>query len=199
MKEKETAPVKQRKLKKMDEYREKLLPAWRFYQRAIEKGIDPRKAELKAVKRVYPGDKNSSTTLGVWKKYGLWPVTEEMLSAGAFGDEESRNQKNGLSVIPGGTKKLISLKEHSERGRPEFELSEKEILKGVRSILDKIEVHHKEWTGGRLKKYSVIKTKILAGRLPVDLLNEIHKFHGSNTYHLERALRLYIKVMGAKD
>ena len=94
--------VKQRKLKKMDEYREKLLPAWRFYKRAIERETDPRKAELKAVKRVYPGDKNSSTTLGVWKKYGLWPVTEQMLSSGIFGEEVSNNQgRNGLSVISG--------------------------------------------------------------------------------------------------
>ena len=59
MSEKEAPPVKQRKLKKMDEYREKILPAWRFYKRAIEKGSDPRKAELQAVKRVYPSDKNS--------------------------------------------------------------------------------------------------------------------------------------------
>jgi hypothetical protein len=192
--------VKQRKLKKMDEYKEKLLPAWRFYQREIEKGIDPRKAELKAVKRVYPGDKNSSTTLSVWKKYGLWPVTAEMLSCGIFGEEDSRNQKNVLTVIPGGgSKKIKSLKEHSEKGYRESELSERVILQGVRKILEKIEVHHREWTGGRNRKYSTFKTRVIADRLPVDLLNEIHRFKGSNTYHLERALRLYVKVMGAKD
>jgi len=32
----------------------------------------------------------------------------------------------------------------------------------------------------------------------MDLLNEIHKFKENNTYHLERALRLYVKVMDAK-
>ena len=51
----------------------------RFYRRAIEKGIDPKKAELQAVKKIYPGDKKSSTTLNIWRKYGLWqrggPVT----------------------------------------------------------------------------------------------------------------------------
>ena len=50
-----------------------------------------------------------------------------------------------------------------------------------------------------MKKYSTTKTRVFAGCLPVDLLNEIHKFKGSNTYHLERALRLYVKIMGAKD
>ena len=58
---------------------------------------------------------------------------------------ESRNQgKNGLTVISGGGKKrLKSLKEHSENGRHEPELSEREILQSVRKILDKIEVHTK--------------------------------------------------------
>ncbi len=64
--------------------------------------------------------------------------------------------------------------------------------------MDKIEVHHREWSGGRTRKYSTVKTRILAGRLPVDLLNEVHRFKGSNTYHLERALRLYVKVMKEK-
>jgi len=41
-----------------------------------------------------------------------------------------------------------------------------------------------------------LKKRVFAGRLPVDLMNEIHKFRGSNTYHLERALRLYVLVMG---
>ena len=49
-----------KKAQKIDEYRDKIPLAWRFYQRQIEKGTDPRKAELKAVKRFYPGDKNSS-------------------------------------------------------------------------------------------------------------------------------------------
>ena len=43
------------------------------------------------------------------------------------------------------------------------------------------------------------QNKCFAGRLPVELLNEIHKSKGSIAYHLERALRLYVKVMGAKD
>jgi hypothetical protein len=194
MTDKENPPVKQRKLKKIDEYREKIPLAWRFYQRAVETGIEPRKAELQAVKRVYPGDRNSSTTLRIWREYNLWPPSEGMLSGGATGEGESRFQgKNGLRVITGTGRQVRRLTELGE-------LSEKEILQMVRKMLDSIEVHHKEWTGGRTRrKYSLIKTKIIAGRLPVDLLNEIHKFKGSNTFHLERALRLYVKVMGAKD
>ena len=72
-------------------------------------------------------------------------------------------------------------------------------MQEARKILDSIEVDHEEWTGGRMKKYSTIKTRVFAGRLPVDPLNGIHQFKGSNTFHLERALRLYVKVMGAKD
>ncbi len=197
MKEKETAPVKPRKLKKWDEYRDKIPLAWRFYQREIERGTDPIKAELKTVKKVYPGDKNSSTTLGVWKKYRLWPVTEKRLSGGIFGEEVSNNQgRNGLSVISGGgSKRIKRLKDLSENGFIESDLSEKEILQGMRKILESIPVHHREWTGGRNRKYSTLKTRVIAGRISVDLINQINKFKGSKTFHLERALRLYVKVM----
>lgn len=126
---------------------------------------------------------------------------EEMLRGGVLGDEESKNQrKNGLTVIAGGGKKrLKALKNDSRNNHLEGELPDKEILQRVRKIMDTIEVHHREWTGGRMKKYSTITTRVFAGHLPVDLLNEIHKFRGSNTYHLEAALRLYVKVMGTKD
>jgi len=198
----ETPQVKPRKLKKWYEYKETVPRAWKIYQHVLAKGTDPREAELKAVKMVYSGAKNSSTTLRIWKKYGLWPPPEEMLSerkAGVKREEQSRNQgKNGLKVISGGAnKRLKSLKEHAENGRHDPELSEKKILQSIRKILEKIEVHHKEWTGGRMKKYSTLKTRVFAGRLPVDLINEIHKLKGSNTFYLERALRLYVKVMGA--
>jgi hypothetical protein len=103
---------------------------------------------------------------------------------------------NDLSVISGGgTKRIKRLKDPSENGCLESELSEKEILRGVRKIPESIEVHHKEWTGGRVKKYSMIKAKVIAGSIPVDPLNKINKFKGSNTFHLEKALRLYVKVM----
>ena len=53
-------------------------------------------------------------------------------------------------VIPGGgSKKLKSPKEHSERGRPEFEVSGKEILQGVRKVLDAIEVHYTNASSNR--------------------------------------------------
>ena len=99
----------------------------------------------------------------------------------------------------GGSKKFKSLKGHSENYHHESELSEKEILHRVRKILDTIEVHHKEWTGGRNRKYSTLKTRVIAGLMPVDLINQINRLKGSKTFHLERALRLYVMVMGAKD
>jgi hypothetical protein len=52
---------------------------------------------------------------------------------------------------------------------------------------------------GRMKRYPMIKTRLFAGRISVDLLNEMHRFKGSNTYHLERALRLHVKVMKETD
>jgi hypothetical protein len=202
MTEKENPSEKKRKLKKMDEYREKIPVAWRIYQHELASGTDLRNAELRAVKAVYPGDKNSSSTLRTWKEYGLWPppgeAAEEMRTG--TGRAESRIQgQSHLTVIPGNGGKRRKLKERTVDRDQRPELSEKENLQMMRKILDTIEVHHKEWTGGRLKKYSTTKTRVFAGRLPVELINEIHKFKGSNTYHLERALRLYVKVMGQRN
>jgi hypothetical protein len=62
MEAKESQPMKQRKLKKIDEYVEAIPRAWKIYQHELNKGTHPRKAELRAVKILYPGDKSSSTT-----------------------------------------------------------------------------------------------------------------------------------------
>ncbi len=40
------------------------------------------------------------------------------------------------------------------------------------------------------------QTKVIAARLPVELLNGIDEFKGCNTYHLERAMRLYVRILG---
>ena len=48
-----------------------------------------------------------------------------------------------------------------------------------------------------MRKYSIVKTGVFAGGLAVDLLDEVHKFKASNAYHLERALRLYVKILEA--
>jgi|GEM_PF-4018145 len=42
------------------------------------------------------------------------------------------------------------------------------------------------------------KGKGLCGRIPVNQINEINEFKSPNTYHLERALRLYVKVTGPR-
>jgi len=54
----------------------------------------------------------------------------------------------------------------------------KEILKGVRKILDTIWVYEKEWTGGKRKKRATVKTRIFGGRIPNELINAIHGFRG---------------------
>jgi len=197
MTEKEIPPVKPRKLNKIEEYRKKIPIAWSHYQREIQKGTDPRKAELKAVKAVYPKDKNSSSTLKTWKTNGLWPLSEAQ-------KESAPRNKNGLTVINGRNsgRRKVGLSDLLKESVPiptplPPKLSEKEILQRVRKFLETIQIPEREWTGGRTKKYAILKKRVFAGRLPVDLINQIHQFKGSNTYHLERALRLYVKVMGA--
>ncbi len=195
MTEKEIPPIKPRKLQRIEEFKKKIPIAWRHYQREIQKGTDSRKAELRAAKAVYPRDKNSSSTLRTWKTNGLWPPEAQK--------EAALTNKNGLTVVNGGNtgqKKLglsALLKAGGVTPSAPSELSEKEILQAARKILDKIEVRKREWTGGRRKKYSETKTKVIAARLPVGLLNQVHQFEGTDREHVEKALRLYVMVMEA--
>lgn len=74
-------------------------------------------------------------------------------------------------------------------------ISQEDALVGARTILEKIQTREKEYTGGCYKKMSTVKTKIVGARLPVDLINELNRLGGSKTYHLERAVRLYLKIL----
>jgi hypothetical protein len=75
---------------------------------------------------------------------------------------------------------------------------EKEVLQKFVQVLNGIEVHEKEWTGGRHKKTATVRSRILAGRLPEPIVEEVQRLKGSLTDNLERAIRLYLLVLEGK-
>jgi len=114
-------------------------------------------------------------------------------------EQDTRNAlRNGLTVINGGVEKKNLRKPNAVVNHQTTVLSHEEILKEARIILEKIQTREKEYTGGCHRKMSTVKTKIVGGRLPVDLNNELNRLKGSKTYHLERALRFYLKLLEAR-
>jgi len=146
----------------------------------IQKGKSEKEA-LDLVMPIFWDDegkrKNADRTVRLkrWKELGLFPPPEADGRISRLKDRKSK-KKNGLKILNGG-------------------LSEKQILKGALKILEKMEIPEKEWTGGRNKKLSTVRRKILGGRMPVSLINQINQLRGSKTYHLGRALRLYLMVL----
>jgi len=74
----------------------------------------------------------------------------------------------------------------------------RKVLQEFVRVLNGIEVHEREWTGGRHKKTATVRSKILAGRLPEPIVEEVQKLKGSLTDNLERAVKLYLLVLEGK-
>jgi len=73
-------------------------------------------------------------------------------------------------------------------------LSEAELLRRAKEILmQDVTVAERPTTApGRL---STLKTQMLAARFPVDLVEELEALGGRKSHHMEKALRLYLKLM----
>jgi len=103
-----------------------------------------------------------------------------------------------LTVINGGANKKIRLaKKRPANSVERLELTEEEVLREAFKILQGLPVRKRQLTGTRGKRLSTVKTKILAGRMPTDLINELRSLKGSYSEHLERALKFYVKVIKA--
>jgi hypothetical protein len=103
-----------------------------------------------------------------------------------------------LTVINGGVNKKIRLaRKRPINSKERLDLTEEEILKEASKILDGMPVRKRDITGTRKKRLSTVKTKIIAGRMPTELINELRALGGSNTSHLEKALIFYLKLIKA--
>jgi hypothetical protein len=101
---------------------------------------------------------------------------------------------NQPELIPGS---FIMCPENLRRGQArKSSRDDVEIPRGKQR--DFLKREEKEWTGHRTEKYSTLNARVFAGPIPVDQIDEIKEFKGPNTCLLARALRLYVKVMGAE-
>lgn len=132
-----------------------------------------------AVRNLWPiytdkgGRHNTSRvhTFRLWEKRGLWPPSKAELT------EATKTGWIRTRAVP---KPLHSDRNAVERGR---------------QLLTTMTERNKEWTGGRMRKETSIRTKIIAARVPVDLIDQIRALRGTKTEHLEKAIRLYLEVL----
>ena len=76
-------------------------------------------------------------------------------------------------------------------------LTADQVLKKTGEILETIEIAEREWTGrGKKGTQNLV---LIGGKLPPDIVEEVRALKGPVTHHLERALRLYLKVLKATE
>lgn len=136
-------------------------------------------SENEALGRVLPGDRNRTKSLKRWKDRGLWPVPESEIHGVAD------QQKSGMQS---------RVNSDNQRQSPIHELSETELLKRVRTMLDKIEPVQRLGLTAPGRKTSVPPVMI-ALRIPKALDEELKALGGLKSRHIEKAIMLYVQAM----
>lgn len=132
--------------------------------------------ENEALAKVLPSDRNRTKKLKRWKEKGLWPVPESEIA-------ECAAPSNPNSDI-----QRISPKD-----------SDSELLERIRAILDTIELAERPVGKTGKNRFSPLKTKMIAIRIPESLDDELKALGDLKSRHIEKAIMLYLKAMKAGE
>jgi hypothetical protein len=157
------------------------LVAWELYHEINQ-------ALRKVLPRGAKGSDNRPRELEQWKKYNLWPPPEVEPPA----DVAAAPQP---TAPPSDETRTTAVRQSMSRAQ---ELSEAQIILQAKEILMRdIDVAERPTTAkGRP---STLKTVMIAGRFPSDLVAELEALGGRKSHHLEKALRLYLKMLKQED
>jgi hypothetical protein len=140
--------------------------------------------------------------LDAWNKHGLWPPPEL----------EADDRRDTL-LTPSHTVNIQDSREEARRriekaqaekrqplcgdGHSDTLLSDKEILRKVKAMLNSIEIAERPTTApGR---ESTLKTLPIAARFPKALVEELEALPGRKSHHLEKALTLYLRAIKSEE
>ena len=163
---------------------------WELYQENLRSGMDEQTAIREALLKVLPrgtkGSDNRDRELEQWKKHKLWPPPE-------IEGHDRRTTSHQLTGAPSGkVQPSDSVKHHDARCHEA--LSEADILRRAKEILMRnIDVAERPTTAkGRP---STLPTIMIAARFPTDLVAQLEALGGRKSHHLEKALKLYLKIV----
>jgi hypothetical protein len=151
----------------------------------VEEGLP----ENEALGKVFPKDRNRTSKLGRWTAAGLWPVPEsELMEASAQEAEPGKVETEGEPKQETGLESSVNIVTQCID-------NEAELLEKIRAMLDTIEPAERPVGATAKGRYSPLKTKLVALRLPVTLNDELGALGGLKSRHIEKALMLYLKAM----
>jgi hypothetical protein len=155
----------------------------------------------KALPHGVKGASNRSRELQMWKDHKLWPPPELEQSIhrqppydGSASSENIEDKTDAdyhrETPIDGGEQVTVP-----DTGRHrEASLTDDEILKRAKKILMQ-DVYVAERPVTAKGKPSTLPTTQIAGRFPNELIEELRSLGGRMSNHLEKALRLYLKII----
>jgi hypothetical protein len=79
------------------------------------------------------------------------------------------------------------------------ELPEAEILSRIKTYLEEIKPAERPIGATGKGKTSPLQTAMVAARFPVELVSKLKALPGPTSYHLEKALMLYLKLVELSD
>jgi len=186
------------------------MKAWKDYHE-LRKTMSDDEAIEEALRRATPDKEapyyeqyytNKKRELDNWKKHGLWPPRE--LEA---------DERRETPLTPSHTVNMQDIREEArrriEKAQAEKQLpsygddphdtllSDKEMLRKVKDMLDRIEIAERPTTApGR---ESTLKTLPIAARFPKALVEELEALPGRKSHHLEKALTLYLRAIKSEE
>ena len=187
------------------------ISAWKKYQELIKTMPDDQ-AIKEALKKATPSksdpyysqfNPNKPREFKVWDKHGLWPPPElkeqekEALQL-TVSDTVRMTQEEVQEALESGRKsrqeKQLPIHDNIHRITV---LSDEELLRKVKAMLDKIEIAERPTTArGR---ESTLKTGMIAARFPKTLIEELEALPGRKSHHLEKALTLYLRAIKSEE
>lgn len=150
----------------------------------------------KALIQVFPGHKSRPRTFRGWEDSGLWPPSQEEIASLTAPEANTVQQSQPPPDVDIHRTSSQTESHTSELGQDSGGpgLTDAEILARAKAILmEDIEPAKRPLTApGR---ESTLATKPVAARFPEDLLKELKALGEPVSHHLERAVRLYLKMM----
>lgn len=98
------------------------------------------------------------------------------------------------AVLPSQQQTAPVLPSHTPPAAVSLSLTDSDLLRLTKDYLNReIRVKDRLWTGCGSKGLN--KLKKIEGKIPEDMVDDIRTLSGAVTHHLERAVRLYLKVL----
>lgn len=180
---------------------------WETFQTSLSEGIEQGEAESEAVKTVLKDYPHASEALEIWKRCGVWSAEPSRYTE-EYQDEPSKSQDRPSDSESGSRTK----KDRRNKDRPRTSqdipgksqddsgLSKEDVFAQLRAMLAEIDIDERKWWGKATGKAPAgEKLEPIGGKISPEVAAQVKNLGGRISHHLEKALKLYLMILGASE